>query len=127
MRAWLLVVLEVAPGLEFACAHICLATLEELPRDVVVYLEPLALDNRLVYSHAEPFEVLWNGVVPVRVYPGRVGVLEPVVTDSAVPLDVFIVEYGHSAMADMKWAGWVRGHPHPDLPGHTFQVRQPHL
>ena len=114
--AGLLLLLLRPPVLGVAGADIGVALLDEPAGDIVVELEPLALDELLVDLHTEPVQVLGDHVVGVRVDLLGVGVLETEDEFALVALGVLVVEHGYSGVSDVERTGGTGGDPHNGLP-----------
>ncbi len=116
--------LEAAPLVRVAGAHVRVPVFDEPPGAVVVEREPVGLDEGPGAPHSEPVQVLGDHVVRVGVYLSRVGVLEPQEQVPAVALHVLVVQHRHPGVPYVERPGGPRRYAHHDLPVHPVEVAQ---
>ncbi|OPX65444.1 MAG: hypothetical protein A4E29_00054 [Methanomassiliicoccales archaeon PtaB.Bin134] len=115
MGARLTLFLHLPPSFGLAGADVRLTHVDQLAGNVIVKLETLRLDHRLVDLHAQPLQVLRYHPVGIGVDLVRIGVLDPVDVLALVPPHVLVIEDGDPGVAKMERPRWSRCHAHDHL------------
>ena len=117
-----LALLELLEVLVVAGADVRPAPLDQLPAEIVVDREAIALGDDFGDTEAEPSDIFLHGLVGFGVHAFRVGILDPEDVPAAVLLHVGIVEGRRPGMADVERARRVGGKPHDDTVFRSLEI-----
>ena len=117
-----LCLLDLPEPLVVAGADVRPAPFDELPAQVIVDRQALALGHGLGDPETEPADILPDGLVCLGVHAFRIGVLDAEDIPPAILLHVGIVQRSRPGVPDVERAGGVRGKPHDNALLRPFEL-----